>query len=370
MRFNAMRWLCLLFTLLGPLDSHAHSVGTSYVYVTTRGQQDLDVRVDLHVRDAEFALGIDGNENGVITWNELLDAQGALNAYVSSRLTVSRAQRACEVTYDQLLVNDLNDGSFAVLTGHATCPIVGAVGVSSDLMFDTDAQHRTLVQYRDAQRSTGTVLSIDQRSWEAPQSMGESSRWRELSRFVGQGVHHIWIGFDHLAFLFILLLPAVIPLVRSGAAVRHPITRVFVIVSAFTLAHSITLALAVLELVTLPERAVEAAIAASVIAAALANLHPQTRDLGPITAFAFGLLHGFGFANALAGLDLARVDGGIALLGFNIGVELGQLAIVAAALPVLHLVRHTRFYVMKVVPAGSVAVAGLGTVWLVQRLAI
>ena len=277
-RLSILALLWLVPSLLAPFSSHAHSVGTSYIYLSTQtGNIDLSVRVDLHVRDVEFVLGIDENEDGSITWKELLAAQSALDAYVGSRIGVNRAGDPCAVAFDNLLVNDLSDGTYAVLIGRATCSSAGAVGISSNLMFDTDAQHRTLVNYRDRQASIGTVLSVDQRTWQAPSALAGKGRWRELGRFIGEGVHHIWIGFDHLAFLIILLLPAVIPFVRSaGSARARPVTRVLVIVSAFTLAHSITLGLAVLQLVTLPERVIEAAIAGSVIIAALANLHSRT----------------------------------------------------------------------------------------------
>jgi hypothetical protein len=361
-----------LVSLLGSHACDAHSVGTSYMYLSASADTpDLGVRVDFNLRDVELALGVDTNHDGAITWGELQAANSTLSEYVSARLALDRAGVACRVSFDDLLVNELGDGIYAVLQGRAACASQGRVALISDVMFDMDAQHRTLLNYKSGSNSVGTVLSVDRRTWQAVASDAQGSRLREIGRFIAEGVHHIWIGFDHLAFLIILLLPAVVPLGRSvGGEIRRPVMRVLAIVSAFTVAHSITLGLAVLHLVTLPERAVEVAIAGSVIVAALANLHPRTRDLGPVTAFSFGLLHGFGFANALAGLELGQWDTGLALLGFNVGVELGQLAVVAGVLPVLHLARHTRFYVMKVVPTGSLAVAGMGTVWLMQRLAI
>ncbi len=139
-------------------------------------------------------------------------------------------------------------------------------------------------------------------------------------------------------------------------------------VTAFTLAHSITLSLAALEIISLPSRLVESAIAASVVFAALNNLRGTIESKRWVMAFAFGLIHGFGFASVLADLGLPQGALVLALVGFNAGVELGQLAIVAVFLPLAFALRGTSFYRVGVLKAGSVLVAMLAAWWLVQRL--
>ena len=201
---------------------------------------------------------------------------------------------------------------------------------------------------------------------------GTGSR-RPFLDFLREGVHHIWVGYDHLAFLLSLLLAAV--LVRERRAwrpaprMRGALLHIAGIVTAFTLAHSITLSAAALGWVTPASRWVEAAIAASVLLAALNNLRPVVVRRAWMVAFGFGLVHGFGFAGALSELGLpagARVP---ALLGFNLGVELGQLAVVAIVLPILFLLRRRRWYARFVVPAVSLGIAALAAWWLLQRLA-
>jgi HupE / UreJ protein len=140
------------------------------------------------------------------------------------------------------------------------------------------------------------------------------------------------------------------------------------VVTAFTLAHSITLSLAALGLISLPSRLVESAIAASVIVAALSNLRGAVEGRRWIMAFIFGLIHGFGFASVLADLGLPQGALVLALVGFNVGVELGQLAIVLVFLPVAFWLRSTRFYQVGVLRVGSIIVALLAAWWLVQRL--
>jgi hydrogenase/urease accessory protein HupE len=193
----------------------------------------------------------------------------------------------------------------------------------------------------------------------------------QWSSFV-KGVWHIWTGYDHILFLIALLLPGVLQRRATGweaqAAPRSILSDVLKTVTAFTLAHSITLSLAALEIVRLPPRFVESAIAASVILAAVNNLLPLLSDRGWLVAFTFGLMHGFGFANALADLGLRRATLAPALFGFNFGVELGQLAIVGLFLPPALLLRHRSFYHRALLPAGSGAIAVVAALWLAERV--
>ena len=189
--------------------------------------------------------------------------------------------------------------------------------------------------------------------------------------FAREGVWHIWIGFDHILFLLSLLLPAV--LVASSAtraradAFAPVLIDVLKVVTAFTVAHSITLSLAALSVVQLPSRFVESAIALSVVLAAINNIRPIVRERRWLVAFSFGLIHGFGFASVLADLGLPQEALLLALVAFNLGVEAGQLAIVCAFLPVAYALRATIFYRRIVLHAGSAAIAAIAAVWLAER---
>jgi hypothetical protein len=190
---------------------------------------------------------------------------------------------------------------------------------------------------------------------------------------VAEGVSHIWEGYDHLAFVTLLVLPIVLggPRRRDGKRppTRNAIASIAGVITAFTAAHSLTLALATLGVVSVPTRAVESAIAISVLVAAVANVLPNVPRLGAKLAFGFGLVHGLGFATALG--DLGARDAGVAasLAGFNVGVELGQLAVVAAALPILFALRDSRVARVAVNYACSAACVGLAAIWLAERLA-
>ena len=138
--------------------------------------------------------------------------------------------------------------------------------------------------------------------------------------------------------------------------------------TAFTVAHSITLSLAALQIVNIPTWIAESAIAASVIVAALNNVFPIFHGRRWMVAFAFGLIHGFGFANVLAELGLPQSTLLIALVGFNLGVEVGQVGIVAVFLPIAFYVRDTWAYRKLVLVAGSLLIVGVSTAWLVERV--
>jgi hypothetical protein len=193
----------------------------------------------------------------------------------------------------------------------------------------------------------------------------------QLLDYLREGVWHIWIGFDHILFLLSLLLPSV--LMRSGdhwepaPSLRRSLLEVLKVVTAFTLAHSITLSLAALQVISLPSRWVESTIAASVVFAALNNLKGTIEKRRWVMAFVFGLVHGFGFASVLADLGLPQDALVLALVGFNLGVEVGQMAIVVAFVPIAFGLRTTEFYRRGVITVGSILVAIVAGWWFVQR---
>jgi hypothetical protein len=271
-----------------------------------------------------------------------------------------------------------SDGTYAVLQWTEACPgAIDTLRVDYRLFARADPTHRGIVRVVAASApsaaSMTAVLGPDN-----PQRRFDLARpalLETLREFVTEGIWHIWLGFDHILFLLSLLLPAVL-IGRAPAAggppavaqtVRGPLIDVLKTVTAFTLAHSITLSLAVLNILSLPSRLVESGIALTVVFASLNNLWPVVRDYRWLAAFAFGLIHGFGFAAALKDLGLSAGSLAISLFGFNLGVELGQLAIVATFVPLAFLLRKTRFYRLGIMGAGSAAVALVASVWFVER---
>jgi hypothetical protein len=246
---------------------------------------------------------------------------------------------------------------------------MGELKLNYRLLFDLDGLHRGLLRLGFDGRTQTAVLAPDRS--EQRFSAGEVSRLGQFGQYLVEGIWHIWIGFDHILFLLALLLPAVLVHEarrwRGVASFRVAMVEVLWVVTAFTVAHSITLSLAALGLIELPSRVVEAAIAASVVLAAANNLKPMVERRRWLVAFCFGLIHGFGFASVLAELGLPQETLVLSLLGFNLGVEIGQLAIVAVFLPVAWFLRDTPFYRRGVFVGGSLATLAIALVWFVER---
>ena len=234
--------------------------------------------------------------------------------------------------------------------------------------------HRQHLTVEDANGNLIAQYIVDANSPPLRLEKIEQSVLHVFTQYLVQGVWHIWMGFDHILFLLTLLLPAVLYYRnlqwRSRNSIRPAITDVMKVVTAFTVAHSITLSLAVSGLVTLPGRPVEALIAFSVLVAALNNLRPVFPGSRWSMAFGFGLIHGFGFAGALVDLGLPGEALMVSLLAFNLGVEAGQFAIVACVFPLIALARHTRVYRTWVFGGGSAAAAFVATIWVVERVLV
>jgi hypothetical protein len=237
------------------------------------------------------------------------------------------------------------------------------------LFQDIDPQHRGLLNLTVAGTTQTAIFSPETpvRTF----ALEPASRFSQFVQYVREGIGHIAAGYDHILFLLSLLLPAVLVIGPSGwspvASFRAALVDVVRVVTAFTIAHSLTLSAATLGFVALPSRLVESAIAASVILAALNNIRPFFTGSRWLVAFCFGLIHGFGFAAVLSDLGLPRASLAFALLGFNVGVEVGQLAIVALFLPIAFSIRRLWLYRGLVMVPGSALIAVLALAWLLER---
>ncbi|MBI1922354.1 MAG: HupE/UreJ family protein [Geobacter sp.] len=181
------------------------------------------------------------------------------------------------------------------------------------------------------------------------------SLWGNIAEFILSGITHILTGYDHIAFLLALIV--------IGLSVRE----VLKIITAFTIAHSITLLLATLQIISLNSRFVEIVIALSICYVALENLFRKKVAYRWLITFGFGLIHGFGFASGLQELIVGKSDLLVSVLSFNLGVETGQLMIFFIMLPVLHLL-NKRFEFRRITVVISVAVFAIGFTWLVERV--
>ena len=349
--------------------AQAHKSSDSYLTLRV-DDRVVQGRWDIALRDLDVAVGVDANQDGTITWGEVRAAQAAIDAYATQHLVVRSAGEPCAWTPARHLVEDHSDGAYAVLMMEGTCPRAGAVSVDYRALFDLDARHQGLAHI-EANGIASTTTFTPRNPVQALGGLERAGGSVALGRFLLLGIEHIATGWDHLLFLAALLLPAV--MVRRDGAwqpagdARSVTLKVMGIVTAFTLAHSITLSAAVLQWVSVPSRLVESAIAASVVMAAVDNIVPFLPRRRWLLAFGFGLVHGLGFASALLDMALPRADLALALLGFNVGVEIGQLVAVAMVVPIAYQLRRTRAYPRVALTAGSAFIALIAMGWFVER---
>lgn len=404
---NARKLLITLFALVVatiPLTALAHKESDAYLTLRTDPANNhvMHGQWDIALRDLDYAIGLDSKHDGAITWGEVKAQQKVIEDYALSRLEVKGDGLSCAMQPTGQKIDEHTDGAYAVILFDAVCDknIPSKLTVVYRLMYDLDPYHRGIVTIHSGDKIAGAVLGPSNPV--ASLNLREPDRWGEFKSFVTDGIWHIWTGIDHILFLLSLLLPAVLIRRRvqrsdngwrasasvtaesSGAlvALTAPRNRYFweattrfwpacidviKVVTAFSVSHSITLSLAVLGIVHLPSRLVESGIALSVMVAALNNIYPVVHKRVWLIAFAFGFIHGLGFASALAGLDLPAGAMAASLGGFSVGVEIGQEAIVLAFLPLAFMLRKTWFYQVALLRWGSILIVALATGWFVQR---
>lgn len=373
------RWLRLAVVVVAvavglviPRAAWAHKPSDAYLFLTVDGR-DVHVRWDVALRDLSESSSIDADENGEIVWAEARAAYPRVAGATFDELHLFVKGAECIRTPErEPAIAQHTDGAYLVLRADYVCSEApSALTVKYGLFFARDPQHRGIVRVDAAKSTHGFVLSKDEHEKTVTLDDPSATR-RAFFAMVRAGLTHIGEGYDHLLFLFALLLPSV--LVRkddkweSAATFRAVLFDVLRVVTAFTVAHSLTLSFSALGIVRLPSRLVESVIAASVVVAAANNLRPVFREGRWAVAFVLGLMHGFGFSATLEDLELSRGALVVSLFGFNVGVELGQMVVVLAFLPLAFRFRGTLAYRRGVLVVGSALIVLVATVWLVERV--
>ena len=333
----------LVWALLGAVPSAAHQQGVSYSGVTVEGGRvQFDLALSLH------DLAADADGDGVIGDDEIRSRAPRLKRLFDRALAVAAGDQACPLAFEDF-TRAPNELVVFHLSGPCPDTLPLRVAVRPAMLSAVEAYNLAKIRAggmltEHVFRGTDTEVVI----------AGPTSAATTFGRFFVLGVEHIATGYDHVLFLLALLL--------VGGGLRALVA----IVTAFTVAHSITLSLAVLDVVQLPTRLVESAIALSIAWVALENIVlDRARGRWRIT-FVFGLMHGFGFASILREMHLPRTGLATSLLAFNLGVEAGQLAVVLVSYPLVRAVQrspHCRRWI--VVASGAILVLAL--YWFVER---
>ena len=383
MRAWLLRVLLACAAVLGAVTpAHAHKSSDSYLQLDA-SPAGTTLRWDIALRDLDAALDLDTNEDGKLTWAEVKAAWPRVQEYALARLQIE----GCALRVTQQALERRNDGAYAVMFLASDCVLNKAPVIRYSLFREVDPTHRGIARVQlagqplvlamldptQATAAAGGASAAAAPSQPGPAAAGDlhnaSSGWV----FLREGIRHILTGYDHVLFLLCLLLPSVMRRTPEGwrpvERLSQAVLPVVGIVSAFTVAHSITLALAALKLVSLPPSFIEPAIAVTIILAALDNVWPIFPVRRVIVTFFFGLIHGFGFAGVLAELNLPTSAFAWALLQFNLGLELGQLLIVVTVTAALFLLRQRPHYRSWVIRGGSFAAILVGVLWLIERTA-
>ncbi|WP_423798359.1 HupE/UreJ family protein [Neobacillus sp. SAB-20_R2A] len=337
----------LLFGSLLPAPSSAHtnnSEGFSNIVVK---EKSLDYELKLDLEELGHALNKTTEEKELIN-NKIVEQ------YINSHIKLYADSQQIEGSVEKTDIEMIKERPFAVINlayniDHKPEKLVMEYNMFMD---DSDPSHANFATIKMDGKQQEKILTFESRELE----IGEVSLLQNVKQFVVLGLEHIFTGYDHILFIISLLFGA--------KTFRHILS----LVTAFTIAHSITLALATFDIVQLPSRFVESAIALSIVYVALMNIFNKDSKHQPWLAFAFGLIHGFGFAGILSEMRLDTNHMAASLLSFNIGIEIGQLIIVSLVYPLILWIKKLTVKPIKwVIPGTSAAILAFGLVWFIQR---
>ena len=383
--FRRLLWGALVPMLLcaWPSFGAAHKASDAFLDLRRDGEA-VAVRWDIALRDLDQVLDLDRNASGTLEGGEVGAQQDRIRDYAFTSIQLSTMAGLCQATSASQELARREDGTYAVLRWRAECPQLGSeINIQYRLLADIDPTHRAIVSVSGANVELRTLRPSAQPQLVSLQTADSATRSYDLLSFFIEGFLHILHGFDHLAFLLALLIPAISVASVNQRRLVGTLGELLAIISVFTLAHSLTLGLTALNLISLPPRLVESLIAVSVIVAGaqaflVARAASTQERLEEVTSpwlgsvplwlvFAFGLVHGMGFGAALNSSGFGGRSALSALLGFNIGVEAGQLAVVAVALPLIWVLRSTMGFRRVILPVAAASVSVAGALWLFAR---
>ena len=347
----------------------AHDPGLSLLEVQLFDNH-LDLSLTFAQADLESVIHLDQNDDSLVSQAELDAAKADLADFLEAGINLESGQHSLKPNQLELVSAPSNTVKALLRFKTETDSQISLTVPLISLLARGHRQHLTVINSAN-QAIVQQILSKDSEAITLSTNVVSISQI--FQQYFVEGVWHIWIGFDHILFLVTLLLPAALVYRNSQwqqiSQLQSVMSDTLKIVTMFTLAHSITLSMAALNIVQISSSVIEPVIAFSVLVTSLNNLKPLFHQTRWLLAFVFGLIHGFGFAAVLAELGLNNQALLSSLIGFNLGVEAGQLAIVCLFIPVAYLARHTRVYRQVVFKGGSVLAALIAFVWMLERIA-
>ncbi len=379
MKFSPALLASLLVFFLSPIALFGHATGESYVFIDVR-ENAIEGHFEVFFEDLDEKLRIEikGEESSFQEQIEKTAPQ--IHAYIRENSHFGANGKVFDFNFTRQDKMDTGDQKW-VAQYYFTIPletVPDVLDVKYNMLYQNDPRHRGLLCL-DYNHKTGeaygeeyAVLIFSNKNTQHELNLLEPPEiiWG-FKDMVIEGVWHIWIGIDHILFLIALLLPTVIVRSESGSKTAsgfvETLWKIGKIVTVFTIAHSITLALAALDIISVSSRIVESIIALSIILVALNGIFGKFKDGSLLAILILGLFHGMGFASVMGDLPFRMVSLTECLIGFNVGVELGQLAIVLAVFPILFLLRKQSFYFPVILVGGSLILIVIAGIWFVER---
>lgn len=377
--------LLFIFIIIASINVHAHRPDRSIIYLNIYEASNIEGKFHINVDELNELFSF--NLSNKFTVEDIKKHQQEIQRYLLSTTQFKSVKDIHEIVFtNELHTIPTNFGNFISLSFYLedSIDIADNVEVTFKSFIEEDPVHINYLtiwyNWKSGLINNESMIALDfnNKGYTKVLSLTDTSVWKGFMAMVKEGVWHIWIGLDHILFLLALILPSVVrrrksnnnaysiygwePVMTFKAAFFYIIK----VVTFFTIAHTFTLTLASLEIIMLPSQIVESIIAFSIGLAAYHNIRPIFRMKDWIIAFIFGLFHGFGFASVLSDLGLTGEFLTLSLLGFNIGVELGQVVIISVIFPILYLIRTYKFY-PKFLVYTSVFLIIISLYWLIER---
>jgi hypothetical protein len=341
----------------------AHQLRENYLTLDyNASSQNLKISLEVETRVLEHKDEnlLDDNKNGIISYKELKNHQDLLTNYTFKHFKLFNDKKLLSLKNAKVVFHRYQDQTYMQLTKSFTNIDLNKLHLNYDMFFEIENNHKLII-HLDENRAD-YVLSNKERVYNF--SNYKMTEFQRLSIFTRTGIHHILDGSDHLLFILMILLPAVFK------GIKISLWDIFTIVTTFSIAHSLTLMISGLGIFHPNVTFIESSIALSIFVVAFMNLLGEYNHVNKKIVFAFGLIHGFGFANVL---EIANVDNTlsfiVALFGFNFGVELGQIFVILLLLPFLYFVSLTKYklHFIKLLALITLFISGF---WFLQRVGL
>ncbi|MGB5692742.1 MAG: HupE/UreJ family protein [Flavobacteriaceae bacterium] len=390
---NYLRSLFVLLLLLMVMPAMAHHPDHSFIYMRIYEETGIEGRFELHVDELNEVLGLNLSKEPTV--DEIKPYEERIRAYILDHASFRSVAGNHPIKFTgEISILELSFGSYVNL--HFLLDdseqLADELEVTFSVFLNENPNHINMLgveyNWKAGLINNEAIMALEFTKGDSTQALDltENSLWKGFMMMLRQGVWHIWIGLDHILFLLALILPSVVRRREEVTDASKGVLRdmlnfgqwkpvekfrpafiyIIKVITFFTIAHTITLSMAALEIVVLPSRFVESVIAASIGLAALHNIMPIFKQRDWIIAFGFGLFHGFGFASVLGDLGFRGEYLTLSLLGFNLGVEVGQVVIIALIFPVLYAIRKLWLY-PRILIYLSLLLILIAGYWLLER---